>query len=121
MPFLEVDKYKIIKYLYLPASQEGMVQDAMNLVQEKSEILVTEVQGILTELDDLTTLLSNERNSPNGALIKADVLEWEGGKRTEGMKESRTELTTQLANLLGLEINRQTRMATTSIDIQVIL
>jgi hypothetical protein len=88
--------------------------------------LVPEVELEVTEtLDRLSTVseaLQAEKGSANAGLIKADVLEWASPEaRSRGMEVLKTELTQQLANLLGLDWSNSLILpgGTTTIGIDV--
>jgi len=118
MPFTLGDRYRIIEHLSLPIAQESTVVKCMDAVTTKSDLLVNRILGILEQLDDISSKLAAERSSPNSALVKADVLEWQAGARSHGMLQQRGELVRQLANLLGIEVKRSRPSGTLSIEVQ---
>ncbi|MGL5944257.1 MAG: hypothetical protein ACRC2S_28580 [Waterburya sp.] len=93
---------KIIKYLNLTIADEAEVKAALTTAEATLEVEV-EVSNVLTKIDTLEQALLAERSSPNSAMTRADVVEWQPGKRTAGMLVALKELKQQLANLLGLE------------------
>lgn len=51
----------------------------------------------------LMNTLEQERSSPNFALSKADVLEWDAKARSQGMLVQKSQLKQELATLLGIK------------------
>jgi hypothetical protein len=82
---------------------ESQIQELLDVKLdsvEKNDL----VDEIIDEIRSIEESIATEQNSPNNALIKADVLEWEsGGKRSLGLKTSRIDLLLKLNNLLGLQ------------------
>lgn len=114
------DYLKILKYLNLSINYKTEILQKLSEI-EGDAILENEVKQTLNNLDAIQTTITNERNNPNSALIRADVLEWEpGGKRTEGMLEERLTLLYHLANLLGLEWRQTIASRTISIEARFI-
>lgn len=111
MPFATVDKFRIVRQLNLPLLE---VETAMALVSD--EAVITEIQSVLTELDTLQTTLNTERTNANNALIRADVLEWAEGGRTQGMNQQRYELRDNLATLLGVTWGYECEVMTGSLE-----
>lgn len=71
-------------------------------IEQKSGFLVNQVLGVINDLAQVEQALKQERLSPNSALKKADVLEWEVGARSQGMTALRDELIEKLRYHLGL-------------------
>lgn len=82
--------------------QKDDIWERLDNIETESEILVTQFQAILTNLTTIETAIISERSSPNGALIRADVLEWQPGSRTSGMTTQRDDLIEKLRMRLGL-------------------
>lgn len=83
----------------LEAQIQEILDESVN-TPERIALIEETIEKIL-EIEEFIEL---EQNSPNFALIKADVLEWQGGgNRTTGMERQRLNLLTKLSNLLGLE------------------
>lgn len=99
---------KILKYFGWSIARKQEVIDALT-VAEADLVIETEVQAVLADLDTVCTNLQAELGNANAGLIKADVLEWESAAaRSLGMQVSKTSLTRDLANLLGLEWSNTT-------------
>ena len=98
---------KIIKYLNITIADAESVQSALDSAESSPEV-EAEVNDILSQLAALESSLLAERNNPNSAMIRADVVEWEGGgARSRGMIVASNNLKRELANLLGLTWNKQ--------------
>ena len=82
--------------------QQSDIWSRMDMLEATSEYLVQQVQSILQTLENVEKAITAERSSPNAALVKADVLEWDVGRRTAGMYAQRDESIEQLRNILGL-------------------
>lgn len=95
---------------------EASIFAKMEALDDKTYI-VQQVQTILERLDTLEENLFSEQSSANGALIKADVLEWStsAGSRTEGMLEQRENLCEQLRYFLGLPPTPNTASGSASV------
>jgi hypothetical protein len=81
---------------------EGEIWTRLDDIEQKSEFLVKQVLGVVSKLEQVEQALDQERMSPNSALKKADVLEWEVGSRSQGMTSLRDELIEKLRYHLGL-------------------
>ena len=104
MSFAVTDWLRVIKHLALnKADKEAEVRAALTAAESDSD-LEAEVKAVLDQLDSIRDAIATERNNPNSALVKADVLEWEAGKRTDGMNLERQELRLYLASLLNISI-----------------
>ena len=98
-----IDTYlKVIKYLNKTIADEAEVKSALATAEATPEVEV-EITNILTQMDELDAALLAERSSPNSAMTRADVVEWEPGQRSKGMTTALNILRQQLANLLGVE------------------
>ncbi len=105
MPFPTDTYLKVIKCLNLTIDDEIVVKAALAIAEATPEV-ETEVTNILDQIAVLEGSILAELSSPNSAMIRADVVEWEGGgARAKGMKQALGTLKQQLANLLGLEYN----------------
>lgn len=112
MPWTSNDKSRIIEYQAYSLEHQTVfnVSDRNNFVQAildamTDEALITVVQGKLTEMDTLDAALATELGSANYALIKADVLEWQPGNRTEGIKERFNDLRKEIAFILSKRLH----------------
>lgn len=82
---------------------EAQIQDILDRVLTTPDRIEL-IDNLISDIEDLNDAIAAEQSSPNNALIKADVLEWQGyGTRTAGAIALRLELLTRLSNLLGLE------------------
>lgn len=93
----------ILSLFSLEFELEAQIQEILDesLTTPERIALIEETIEKILEIEEFIEL---EQNSPNFALIKADVLEWQGGgNRTTGMERQRLNLLTKLSNLLGLE------------------
>lgn len=68
------------------------IQQRMDSLQAESEYLVGSIQSILSELTLNDQRVSDELNSANHAMVRADVVEWDQKARTSGMMARREEL-----------------------------
>lgn len=100
------DAYKILKYLALPYAQLPYIKSQINLIAtEEGEEFEAQILLLLSQLESLELKINEEKSNANGALIKADVLEWEGGgRRSRGMVEEYNKLRGSLANFLGIDL-----------------
>jgi hypothetical protein len=102
MAFASGDWIRVLKHLELTIAFKATV--LLQLQAAESEAgLETEVKAILTTLDNLRASLATNRGDVNASLIKADVLEWEAGRRLQGIEEEYWLRQRELANFLGLE------------------
>ena len=62
---------------------------------------ITAIRTVLESLNTIETAIQTEKSSPNSALVKADVLEWNAGVRAAGMESRRDELINQMLMLLA--------------------
>lgn len=93
----------ILSVFSLGFELEAQIQGILDGVLTTPEriALVEETIESIIEIDEA---ISSEQSNPNYALIKADVLEWQGGgSRTAGMENRKLQLLIKLSNLLGLE------------------
>lgn len=93
----------VIQYLGLSMTNEFNVQAAMSDLTTNKPEVATVVKSLLTQLEEIEAAIGSELSSPNSALIKADVLEWEPGQRNAGMFQQRTRIIDQIYRLLNLE------------------
>lgn len=100
--FTNQQTYQILRYLSLPLSELPTLLTKIDDIVAIDEDLQVEILSILNKLIALEELLSNERNSINSGLIRADVLEWEsGGRRSAGMTLEYSKAKNELAIFLG--------------------
>ena len=94
---------KILTYLNWSIAKAEEVKTALATAELIPEV-ETEVKETLERLFSISEALDAEQGSANAGLIKADVLEWASPEaRSSGMVTLKSELTQQLANLLGLD------------------
>lgn len=74
----------------------------LKFVQER-QLFVQMIQGILTELDNLDALRTQQGVDSQSTLIRADVLEWSPGGQTVSVQARQGEQRRQLASLLNCE------------------
>ena len=91
--------------LYLGIETFDKIAIALEIAESKSVFLIEEVEKDLTELENLSTVLTTELSSPNSALTQADVLRFAEGQRAKGMIILQYNLIQKLANTLGLRPN----------------
>lgn len=82
--------------------QKDDIWARLDAIEAESEILVTQFQAILVNLQTIETAIISERSSTNSSLIRADVLEWQPGSRTSGMTDQRDDLIEKLRYRLNL-------------------
>lgn len=113
---------RVIKALNIVIAQVQSVHDAL-ATAEADPLLEAEVLSLLDQIEAVEAALFAERSSPNSAMTRADVVEWQPGKRTEGMTTALNVLKHQLANLLGVTWNnlKPGSLGTQSISTQTIL
>jgi hypothetical protein len=91
---------QILKAFSWSIARADEVKTALLNAESEVEAEILLILERLTELDDL---ISTELGSANYALIEADVLKWASPEaRSQGMLFLKSQLTQQLANLLGL-------------------
>ncbi len=94
----------VIQYLGLSRSDGSQVQMAMSDLSSNYPEVVPTVQSLLTQLTELESTIGTELSSPNSALKRADVLEWESSEaRNAGMFQQRARIIDQIYRLLDLE------------------
>ena len=77
---------------------------AMSDLSSNYPEVVPTVQSLLTQLTELESTIGTELSSPNSALKRADVLEWESSEaRNAGMFQQRARIIDQIYRLLDLE------------------
>ncbi|MBD2771147.1 hypothetical protein [Iningainema tapete] len=81
--------------------QKEDIWQRLTKIESESEYLVQQVLQLLEGLQTIERAIITERSSPNGALRKADVLEWDTG-RSSGMLTQRDDFIEQLRYFLGL-------------------
>lgn len=112
---------RVIKALNIVIAQVQSVHDALASA-EIDPLLEAEILNFLDQIEAVESALLAERSSPNSAMTRADVVEWQPGKRTDGMVTALKVLKTQLANLLGITWNNlKCGLGTQSISTQTIL
>ncbi len=113
MAWLTTSKTKILKhraYKITNNVQQGytlsdLIDQQMDALLTDLPEMVTVVEADLATLDSLDTLLTSEQGSSNAALIKADVLEWEGsGARTLGISQRYDSLRSRIASILAQDL-----------------
>ncbi|MBD2437342.1 hypothetical protein [Nostoc sp. FACHB-110] len=84
--------------------QKDDIWARMDAIENEAEYLVEQVQGVLDGLQTQERAIASERSSPNSALKRADVLEWEvgGGGRSAGMFAQRDNYVENLRYFLNL-------------------
>jgi hypothetical protein len=82
--------------------QKEDIWQRLDKIEAESEFLVNQVLEVTIALQNLEKAIASERSSPNSALIKADVLQWDAGSRASGMLTQREEYIEQLRYHLGL-------------------
>jgi hypothetical protein len=82
--------------------EEADIWRRLDNLEAKSEFLVNQVLEVCSDLEQVEINLKNERMSANGALKKADVLEWDTASRTSGMETLRDEFIEKLRYFLEL-------------------
>lgn len=97
----------VIQYLDKSISDVAEIQDAL-LVAEAIPEVEAEVIEVLDRIEALNDAIASERASVNSAMIRADVIEWEAGKRSAGMVTAINVLKDYLARLLGLTYKNKT-------------
>ena len=94
----------VIQHLGLSMTDEPNVKAAMTALETDHPEVVPTVQSLLTQLTELENTISSELSSSNSALVRADVLEWEGSEqRNAGMFQQRARIVDQIYRLLNLE------------------
>ncbi|BDA74377.1 hypothetical protein CAL7716_085430 [Calothrix sp. PCC 7716] len=95
--------------------EESDIWRCLDNLEAKSEFLVNQVLEVCKDLEAVETNLKNERMSANGALKKADVLEWDTANRTSGMEALRDELIEKIRYFLELPPTPQSNNWSTSL------
>ena len=109
----------IIKYLNLSIEDRPRVKTALLRAEEDPELEV-EIINMVVQISSIEAALLEERSSPNSAMIRADVVEWQPGARTQGMTTALRVLKRRLGNLLGIEYKSSSYGGTTSISTRTI-
>lgn len=117
------DSYRILKHLALPYEKLTYIKERIALVAtEEGEDFESQILSLLAQLDSLELKISEEKLNVNSALIRADVLEWEGGgKRSRGMIDEYGKLRGSLANFLGITLTINSRNCGGAMTMEVIL
>lgn len=92
---------KVIGYLDKTIADADEVKAALNTAEATPEV-EAEVTEVLEKLATLEANLYTEQSSPNSAMIRADVIEWQPGQRSKGLNTSLSSYKQRLANLIGL-------------------
>lgn len=92
---------KVLGYLNKTIADADEVKAALATAETTPEV-EAEVTEVLEKLATLEGNLYTEQSSPNSAMTRADVIEWQPGQRTRGMTTSLNSYKQKLANLLGL-------------------
>ena len=96
------------------------------LQQALEDVKLPEVEQMVRDrlgrAETLMREIEQERSSPNFALSKADVLEWNPKQRSQGMLLQKLQLKKELANLLGITNWEQSyQVGTRSIPVRRVL
>lgn len=81
--------------------QKVDIWNRLDSLEAESEYLVKQVLDVVEGLQKIEMAIASERSSPNAALRKADVLEWEGS-RTSAMFAQRDDFIEKLRYFLKL-------------------
>lgn len=103
------DLERIRRALKVPAEKTylDILRTAMSRVERESPDSIATVQELLDSLDGNRTKRTATLGDASNALVKADVLEWQPGAKTEGMDVLRAEWITELTAALYLELPNQ--------------
>jgi hypothetical protein len=103
------DLERIRRALKVPAEKTylDILRTAMSRVEKESPDSIATVQELLDNLDGNRTKRMATLGDASSALIKADVLEWQPGAKTDGMDTLRAEWIQELTAALYLEIPNQ--------------
>jgi hypothetical protein len=105
MPFSNGDNIRIMSALRLTYADLDRINSAM-AIAEGSKPLLNRIQELLDEIEETEGNLKRELNNPNFALVRADVLAWQGdGNRALGYNISLYKIVNELGNLLNLTPN----------------
>lgn len=117
------DAYRILKFLSLPYSQLSFIKEQITKIStEEGEEFEAYILKLLADLESLETTITEEKSNPNAGLIKADVLEWEGGgSRSKGMTQEYNKLRGQLANFLNIDLREKLVHNSGSLTMEVLL
>lgn len=104
------DLERIRRALKVPAeiTYLDVLREAMKRVERESPDSISTVQELLDSLDGNRTTRTATLDNASNALIKADVLEWQPGAKTDGMDLLRAEWIAELTAALYLELPNQT-------------
>lgn len=104
------DLERIRRALKVPAEKTylDILRTAMSRVERESPDSIATVQELLDSLEGNRTKRTVTLGDASNALIKADVLEWQPGAKTEGMDVLRAEWIEELTAALYLELPHQT-------------
>lgn len=103
--FSRSDIIKVIIRLGLSSDEFGTVAKKLEALQRESELIILKIQEDLAKLDELEIKLSENAASPNFAIIKADVLEYDAKQKTYGIITEMLRVSQRLANLTGIKGN----------------
>ncbi len=93
---------KIVRFLGFSLGDKDVIQQALTNIEINAPEFIPAIEFLTSELEQLEATIAEEMSSANSALIRADVLEWEAGARSEGMLNRRSELRHRIYNLLDL-------------------
>lgn len=86
-------------------SLSQLLDEQMQTVLDVAPFLIPIIESDLATLETLDITLTTEKGSTSGALIKADVLAWEGGgARTTSISARYDELRDRIARMLSQAI-----------------
>jgi hypothetical protein len=115
MPFAVTTRNRVLVALELPVvdvtadlsnatNYIDRVQRALDQAQlNGGEDMVVRVEALLDSYETQLAAYSSSAQSGQGALIKADVLEWAAGAVSANQKAEYLRVRSQLAQLLGLD------------------
>ncbi|MGI8933345.1 MAG: hypothetical protein ACR2FS_04650 [Phormidesmis sp.] len=115
MPFAEGTRNRVLLALEMPVvdltadlgnanNYIDRVQRALNQAETNGgQDMVTRIEGLLDSYEAQLAAYSESVQSGQGALIKADVLEWAPGQISSSQKGEYLRVRQQLARLLGLD------------------
>jgi len=102
----DADIYKMLEHLGLPFSYLPELRDKLTLVSAtEGDEYESKIIDCVIALDSLAQARSEASADANAGLIRADVLEWEGGgKRLLGFSQEYDRKRALLANLLDIPL-----------------
>lgn len=103
--FTVSDEIRTLKYLGYSPNDVVFLRNQQTIAYRNfGDAIVTEVQLILSKLDEADDTEASYATDPSSNLIKADVLEWDASGRQGNLAKRSTTLKKQLSSIFAMPV-----------------